>query len=134
MVAFLPHRTPFVLVDAIVEHVPGRRASARRMVSTSDPLLRDDFQLSEVFLVEAMAQCAGIASVSEPGTSGMLVAIDSFRVHSPVEAGDALLVEARVVKRMGTMVKASATIRVGDELRAECEIVLRLEKAAGDTP
>jgi 3-hydroxyacyl-[acyl-carrier-protein] dehydratase len=132
MVVFLPHRAPFVLVDAIVEHVPGQRASGRRMVSTSDPLLRDGDQLIEVLLIEVMAQCAGIASADDQGTSGMLVAVDSFRVHAPVEAGDSLLVEARVVKRMGAVAKARATIRVDDELRADGELVLRLEKAMGE--
>lgn len=126
----LPHRAPFLLIDAIVERVPGECASARRLLTTADPLLRDECQLSELFLVEVMAQCAGIAAVAEDGMSGMLVAIDGFQVHAPVEAGDSLLVEARVVKRMGAMVKASATVRVGDELRAECDLVLRLEPSA----
>jgi len=123
----LPHRTPFVLIDAVIEHEPGRRASARRQVSSGDPLLRDESQLSEIFLVEVMAQCAGIAAVGEGGTSGVLVAVDRLQIHSAVEAGDSLLVEARVVKRMGAMVKATATIHVNDELRAEADLVLRLE-------
>jgi 3-hydroxyacyl-[acyl-carrier-protein] dehydratase len=134
MVTPLPHRCPFVLVDTIVDHVPGQHASARRQVSSADPLLRDARELSEIFLLEAMAQCAGIASVSEPAASGMLVAVDHFQVHSPVKAGDSLLIEARVVKKMGAMVKASAAIRVGEELRAECELVLRLAEAADESP
>lgn len=129
----LPHRAPFLLVDAVVERVPGERASARRLLSNADPLLRDAEQLSEVFLVEAMAQCAGIAAAGEDGTSGVLVAIDGFQVHSPVQAGDLLLIEARVVKRMGAMVKTSATVRVGNELRAECDLVLRVETPAGES-
>jgi 3-hydroxyacyl-[acyl-carrier-protein] dehydratase len=133
MISPLPHRAPFMLVDAILDHVPGQRASARRLVSTGDPLLRDERQLSEVFLVEAMAQCAGIASADEAGSSGMLVAVDKFQVHSPVEAGDLLLLEARVVKRMGAMVKARATVRIGEQLCAECDLVLRLETAPGQS-
>lgn len=129
----LPHRTPFMLVDAIVERVSGQRASVRRLLSNDDPLLRDGKQMSEVLLAEAMAQCAGIAAAGEDGTSGVLVAIDGFHVHSPVEAGDSLLVEARVVKRMGTMVKASATVHVGTDLCAECDLVLRLTTSAGES-
>jgi 3-hydroxyacyl-[acyl-carrier-protein] dehydratase len=132
MAQFLPHRPPFVLVDAVVERVPGQRATARRLLSTGDPLLRDASRLSEVFLIEAMAQCAGIAAAEPDGVSGMLVAIDRFHVHLPVEAGEVLLIEACVVKKMGAMVKASAVIRVGGELRAECELVLRQERAAGE--
>lgn len=123
----LPHRTPFVLIDAVIEHEPGRRASARRLVSNGDPLLRDENQLSEIFLVEAMAQCAGVAAAGDGGTSGVLVAVDNLQVHAAVEAGDSLLVEAHVVKRMGAMIKATATIHVDDELRAECNLVLKLE-------
>ena len=123
----LPHRSPFVMIDAVIEREPGVRAAARRQISNGDPLLRDELQLSEIFLVEAMAQCAGIAAADDGGTSGVLVAVDRLQVHVPVEAGDSLLVEARVVKRMGPMVKAKATIHVDDELRAECDLVLRLE-------
>jgi 3-hydroxyacyl-[acyl-carrier-protein] dehydratase len=129
----LPHRSPFILVDAIVERVPGRRAAARRLVSAGDPLLRDATELGGLLLVEAMAQCAGIAAAGDDGVSGMLAAIDGFRVHAPVVAGDSLLIEACIVKRMGTMVKAKATALVGGDVRAECDLVLRLGPAAEES-
>lgn len=123
----LPHRSPFVLLDEIVERVPGQRAVARRAIPAADPLLCDDGFLGEVFLIEAMAQCAGVAaSRGDDEAAGALVAIDAFRAMSRVAPGDLVLIEARIVKRMGAMARAKATVRVGENLRAEGELTLRL--------
>jgi 3-hydroxyacyl-[acyl-carrier-protein] dehydratase len=115
------------LLDTIVEVAPGAHARAERMVTTADPLLRDDACLSETLLIEAMAQCAGVASATGRGdTAGGLVAIDRLQVHGAVVAGDRLTLEAHVVKKMGPMVKVHVTARVGADLRAEGQLVLRL--------
>jgi 3-hydroxymyristoyl/3-hydroxydecanoyl-(acyl carrier protein) dehydratase len=128
MAGSLPHRSPVVLLDEIVERVAGERASARRLVSGLDPLLRDDGRLTEVMLVEAMAQCAGVAAAAgvDP-VMGVLVGIDGFRCWGVVSPGDSLQIDARVLKRMGGMVKARATVRLGGEPRAEADLILKLE-------
>lgn len=123
----LPHRAPFVLLDEIVARVPGERAVARRVVPVGDPLVRDQGYLGEVFLIEAMAQCAGVAAArNEADAAGALVALDAFNASVGVEPGDLMLIEARIVKRMGAMVRAKASIHVGDELCAEGELTLRM--------
>jgi len=123
----LPHRVPFVLLDRIVERVPGQRAVAHRLVPTADPLVRDDGSLLEVLLIEAMAQCAGMAAARDANeTAGALVAIDKFDAHVRVGPGDRLVVEALVTRRMGTMVRARTFVHVADQLCAEAELTLRM--------
>jgi 3-hydroxyacyl-[acyl-carrier-protein] dehydratase len=124
---FLPHRAPFILLDAVLDAVPGVSARAEKTFSCSDPLLRDGTCVSEMLLVEAMAQCAGVAAAaSAADRNGVLVAIDRFQAHGPVVSGDRLRIEARVLKKIGPMVKARATVHVGADLRAEGDLVLRL--------
>jgi 3-hydroxymyristoyl/3-hydroxydecanoyl-(acyl carrier protein) dehydratase len=116
-----------VLLDEIVERVPGQRASARRLIPSADPLVRDEGRLSEVFLIEAMAQCAGLAAArSEDEAAGVLVAIDGFSASVCVGPGDLMRIEARIVKRMGAVARAEATIHVGEQLCAEGALTLRL--------
>lgn len=123
----LPHRTPFLLLDAVVEVVPGERAVAERLVTSADPLLRDGGELNEVLLVEVMAQCAGVAAASDGhGMTGALVAIDRFQVHRTVAVGDRITAAARVVKRMGEMVRADVTAHVDGTLCAEAQLTLKL--------
>jgi len=127
MPADLPHRAPFVLLDRIVERVPGQRAVAHRLIPTADPLVRDDGSLLEVLLIEAMAQCAGMAAARDADeTAGALVAIDRFDARVRVGPGDRLLIEALVIKRMGPMVRARTTVHVAEQLCAEADLTLRM--------
>lgn len=127
MRADLPHRAPFVLVDDIVERAPGERVSASRLITTADPLVRDQDGLGEMLLVEAMAQCAGVAaSRDDDEPAGVLVAIDNFQSRARIVPGDRLGIDARVVKRMGAMARIHVTVHVGEELRAEGHLTLRM--------
>ena len=60
----LPHRYPFLLVDRIVECVPGQSAVGRKCVTANEPFFQGHFPgfkvMPGVLIVEAMAQCGGI--------------------------------------------------------------------------
>lgn len=129
----LPHRSPFIALDTIVEVIPGERAVGEHVVSSADPLLRDGDTVSEALLLEVMAQCAGVAAgAGTGGVEGVLAGVDGFAVRRAVAAGDLLIATARVVKRMGAMVRASAAVHVAGVLCAEARLTLRLSK--GPTP
>ena len=62
----LPHAYPFLLLDRVVEMVPGVSAVAMKNLTRDDPLLDGDGCLPAVLLAEAMAQCAGMAVRGPP--------------------------------------------------------------------
>jgi len=121
----LPHAYPFLLIDRIVEMVPGERAVAVKNLTLGDPLLDGDGVLPSVLLAEAMAQCAGLA-LGPPTGRAVLASIDRFRSRPWVRAGDQLRVSARVVRSFGATVKVRAVVRVNGRLRAAGDVVLQL--------
>ena len=56
----LPHRYPFALVDRVIEHDPGKRATAIKNVTLNEPQFQGHFPdrplMPGVLIVEAMAQ------------------------------------------------------------------------------
>jgi 3-hydroxyacyl-[acyl-carrier-protein] dehydratase len=123
----LPHTYPFLLIDRIVESVPAQRAVAVKNLTRGDPLLDADGLLPSVLLVEAMAQCAGVAVLGgDRGRTAVLASINRFRTRSRVVAGDQLRVSANVLRSFGAMAKVRAVVRVDGRPRAACDVVLQI--------
>lgn len=123
----LPHAYPFLLIDRMVELVPGSRAVAVRNLACDDPLLDADGRLPPVLLAEALAQCAGVAVAGvQPGATGVLAAIERFRARPWVAAGDQLRISVRVVRVFGAMARVRGVIRAGGRLRAAGDVVLQI--------
>lgn len=124
----LPHSYPFLLLDRIVEIVPGVSAVALKNLTGSDPLLDADGVLPAVLLAEAIAQCVGLAVLAvRPGSGAVLARIDRFRagIHTVV-AGEQLQVQARILRVFGATVKSRGVVRVNGRIRAAGELVLQL--------
>ena len=124
----LPHGYPFLLLDRVVEVVPGVSAVALKNLTTNDPLLDADGCLPPVLLAEAIAQCVGLAVLGlRPGGGAVLARLDRFRARGrAVVAGDQLRVEGRILRVFGATVKAQGIVRVNGRLRAAGELVLQL--------
>lgn len=98
ILALLPHRYPFLLIDRILEIEPGERAVARKCVSVNEPFFQGHFPetpiLPGVLLTEAFAQVAGVVALSahpERADEGVaLVGLDKVRFRKPVRPGDVL--------------------------------------------
>jgi 3-hydroxyacyl-[acyl-carrier-protein] dehydratase len=129
----LPHRDPFVFVDAISEHVPGERALGRKCFREDDPIFRGHFPgdpiVPGVILAEALAQTAGIA-VGSPGQSLRLSAIRSMKFPSPARPGEVISLTARKAAGMGTLVQCTVEASVAGRVVAEGVIVLSDPRAS----
>jgi 3-hydroxyacyl-[acyl-carrier-protein] dehydratase len=123
----LPHREPFVFVDAILERTPGERAVGRKAFPAADPMFRGHFPgdpiVPGVILTEALAQTAGVA-VGTPGQSLRLAAIRSMKFPDAARPGEEILLSARKIAAVGGLVQCAVEARVGGRLVAEGVIVL----------
>ena len=99
----LPHRYPFLLVDRVLECVPGERILALKNVTFNEPYFTGHFPhrpvMPGVIIIEALAQTAGILAFKTVGvipskdTRFYFVAIDKARFRKPVEPGDQLMLK-----------------------------------------
>ena len=71
VIAQLPHRYPFLLVDRVLECVPGKRIRALKNVTVNEPFFPGHFPrrpvMPGVMILEALAQAAGILAFSHRG-------------------------------------------------------------------
>lgn len=91
----IPHRYPFILVDRIVEIVPGKKAVGIKNVTINEPFFQGHFPgnpiMPGVLIVEALAQLGATALLSieeNKGKLGVFTGIDKFRFRKQVVPGD----------------------------------------------
>ncbi|MFI5461241.1 MAG: 3-hydroxyacyl-ACP dehydratase FabZ [Isosphaerales bacterium] len=126
----LPHRYPFLLVDRVLELVPGRRAVAIKNVSVNEPFFAGHWPglpiMPGVLIVEAIAQAAGVlvaASVErQPGKVAVIASIDGVKLRRPVVPGDQLRLEVFGHRFKANTASVSGRARVGDALAAEAKL------------
>jgi 3-hydroxyacyl-[acyl-carrier-protein] dehydratase len=121
--AILPHREPFLLLDRVVELVPGEYAIAEKDILASDDVFRGHFPGYPVFpavlQLEALAQTGAVALLSLPEVQGKIVlfaGVDAVRFRRPVIPGDTLRLETRLTQRRGYIGKGEAKAFVGPDL------------------
>jgi 3-hydroxyacyl-[acyl-carrier-protein] dehydratase len=135
----LPHRYPFLLVDRVVERVPGQTARAYKNVTINEPFFQGHFPtypvMPGVLIIEAMAQTAGLALPDDQGGRlGLLTGVDNARFRRPVVPGDRLDLAADIQKHRGRLVRAVTRAHVDGELVAEAEILFMLVEAGATPP
>jgi len=133
----LPHRYPMLLVDRVLECVPGESIRAIKNVSYNEPFFSGHFPsrpvMPGVLILEALAQSAGVLAYRSAGvvpnedTKLYFVGIDEARFRRPVVPGDQLLLEARITRQIRGIWKFDARASVGDEVAASASIMVAPE-------
>ncbi len=129
----LPHRYPFLLVDRVLECVPGERILALKNVSINEPFFPGHFPhhpvMPGVLIIEALAQAAAILSFKTEGKKSddksvyYFAGIDNARFKKPVMPGDQLLLDVAITRTMRGIWKFAGKARVGSQVVAEAEIM-----------
>ncbi|WP_066379373.1 MULTISPECIES: 3-hydroxyacyl-ACP dehydratase FabZ [unclassified Anabaena] len=130
----LPHRYPFLLVDKIIDYVPGKRAVGIKNVTINEPQFTGHFPgrplMPGVLIVEAMAQVGGVVMTQLPELEGGLfvfAGIDKVRFRRQVVPGDQLVMTVELLwikqRRFGKM---QARAEVDGQLAAEGELMFSL--------
>jgi len=128
----LAHRYPFLLIDRVIEVVPGDKITALKNVTNNEPFFQGHFPgrpiMPGVLIVEAMAQAGGIlayltGSVEQRTRLIYFMGMDKVRFRKPVVPGDQILFNAKIIKFRSKAAKMSGIATVDDELVAEAELM-----------
>jgi 3-hydroxyacyl-[acyl-carrier-protein] dehydratase len=133
----LPHRYPFLLVDRVLECIPGERITALKNVTFNEPFFQGHFPhrpvMPGVIVIEALAQAAGILAFRTVGvfpdenTRFYFVAIDKARFRKPVEPGDQVILKVTLSRAFKGIWKFHTLAEVGGAEVASAEIMLAPE-------
>jgi 3-hydroxyacyl-[acyl-carrier-protein] dehydratase len=127
----IPHRYPFLLVDRVVEIVPGASAIGIKNVSINEHFFQGHFPrhpvLPGVLIIESMAQTASVFVVETlgPSAKGKLVyfmTIDGAKFRKPVTPGDQMRLHIRKEKQRGNIWRFAGEAKVEGKVVAEATI------------
>jgi 3-hydroxyacyl-[acyl-carrier-protein] dehydratase len=130
----LPHRYPFLLVDAIEEMERWKRIVGIKNVTMTEYYFQGHFPekpiMPGVLIIESMAQTGGLLLLQEVKDRDKkllyFVAIDDARFRRPVVPGDQLRIEVNVVAWRGTFCKLQGRATVNGELAAEATLMCKM--------
>ena len=119
----LPHRYPFLLVDRVIEFMPGQRITGIKHFSANDVTSHAGAATVPCgILIEAVTQLGAILVLERPQMAGkvaVIVQIPSAQMLRPVQPGDTLRLEAEVVKLREAFGELRGTIYCEGTLVAE---------------
>jgi len=130
ILAKLPHRYPFILLDRILELGPQEIVGLKN-VTINEPFFQGHFPghpiMPGVLIIEAMAQAGGLLAFSlAPETEGnnvYFMGVDKVRFRKPVRPGDQLILKIRLIKQRGPVFKMKGEAFVDGQLVAEGELM-----------
>ena len=133
ILAALPHRYPFLLVDRVLE-LTDDKVVALKNVTINEPFFQGHFPCAPVMpgvlQIEAMAQAGGILASKvvsfDPATQVMLfMAIDAVKFRKAVVPGDQLHIQV-VPLRKGKIFKMAGEIKVDGQVVSSAEFLAGL--------
>ncbi len=130
--SYLPHRYPFLFVDAVEDVVLQESIRARKCVSGNEGLFNGHFPgnpvLPGVIQIEAMGQAAALLAVLSGAKvdaehSIYVTSITDCKFRRPIVPGDTMTLFAKVLRRRLGAWKFSCEVKVGEELASQATIM-----------
>lgn len=131
IVAMIPHRYPFLMIDRVIDITPWKSATGIKNVSVNEPHFQGHFPsrkvMPGVLIIEAMAQTAAVLVVETLGVEaeGKLVyfiSVDNARFRRPVVPGDCLRIHITTRQNRGKVWKFDCKAMVDGALASEATI------------
>jgi 3-hydroxyacyl-[acyl-carrier-protein] dehydratase len=128
ILTMIPHREPFLMIDRVIDAVPGKSAVGVKAVSIDEDYFRGHFPrrplMPGVIIIETMAQTAAVLVVHTlgAGAEGKLVyfmSVEKARFRRPVLPGDTLHVRVECQRHRGAVWKFAGKATVGDKVVAD---------------
>ena len=129
----LPHRYPFLMVDRVLDVVPGKSIVAVKNISANEAYFQGHFPdhpvVPGVLIVEALAQAGGVlayetATAEERLWILYLVGIEETRFKHTVRPGDQVIMRVELVKRRRNLWRFAAVAEVDGKVAAEAQILM----------
>jgi 3-hydroxyacyl-[acyl-carrier-protein] dehydratase len=130
IMARLPHRYPFLLVDRAEEYKPHESIVGIKCVTVNEPFFQGHFPtypvMPGVLIVEAIAQTGAVLmskslDVDVAGKTILFMSLDNCRFRAPVRPGDVVRMPVEVVRHRGDVFKFKGRALVRDRVAAEVE-------------
>lgn len=129
----IPHRHPFLLIDAIDELEPGIRAVGYKAVTYNEPFFTGHFPgepvMPGVLIVEALAQTGAVAILSREENRGKVAyfgAVNHARFRQKVIPGNRLRLECQIIRQKGPMGIGQATATVDGKTAVSAELTFMI--------
>ncbi|ABM04667.1 3-hydroxyacyl-[acyl-carrier-protein] dehydratase [Psychromonas ingrahamii 37] len=128
----LPHRYPFLLVDRVLDYVPGKRLHGIKNISFNEPQFTGHFPDTPIYpgvmILESLAQATGVlafATYGKPAVNELyfLASMDKVRFRRPVIPGDVLDLEVIYLKDRRGMGKFECVAKVDGQVACEAMIM-----------
>jgi len=134
IMAILPHRYPFLLIDRVIEIQRKQRIVAIKCVTMNEQFFQGHFPgypiMPGVLMVEAIAQAGGALLLTEvPDREGKLMVftgIERAKFRRPVVPGDQVRIEVDVLQWRPRAVKLQGKALVDGKLVCEATITCQL--------
>jgi len=131
---FLPHRYPMLLVDRIIDFVPGESIMGIKNVTINEPYFQGHYPghpiMPGVLILEAMAQCGGLLlmdQVDDPDSKVVyFMTMDNVKFRRPVTPGDTLVFELNVLQFRRQVCRIAGRGVVDGHVVAEAEFKARI--------
>ena len=127
----LPHRSPFLMVDRIIDIDGDISAIGIKNVTANEPQFMGHFPGNPVFpgvlMIEGMAQTAGVICVRKLGVNNkpkivFFMTIDKAKFRKPVGPGDTIEYHVRKTANRRNMWWYHAEAKVAGQLVAEADV------------
>jgi 3-hydroxyacyl-[acyl-carrier-protein] dehydratase len=127
IMALLPHRYPFLMIDRLQDIVPGESAVGTKNVTINEPFFQGHFPaqavMPGVLIVEAMAQTAAALVMHTLGEEAhgkvvYFMSVDVARFRKPVVPGDTLKIHVARIQNRRSVWKFSGEAKVEGTLVA----------------
>ena len=138
LMTLLPQRPPFLMLDRLVDIVPGVSATGIKAVTMGEPYFLGHFPgrpiMPGVLIIEAMAQAAGALVVKSMGgrPHGKLVyfvSIENAKFRRPVLPGSLLRIPVLKERSRGEVWRFAGKAIVDDQLMAEAIVTAMIVDA-----
>ncbi|MEN8198993.1 MAG: 3-hydroxyacyl-ACP dehydratase FabZ [Thermodesulfobacteriota bacterium] len=132
ILALLPHRYPFVMIDRVLSLVEAKEVEALKNVTINEPFFQGHFPakpvMPGVLMLEGMAQAGGVlAYCSRPENIGTkllyFAGMDKVRFRQPVGPGDQLIYRLELLKEKRGIWKMAGKAFVEEKMVAEAELL-----------